>query len=334
MSDRISIMRHGWEVLASRSGPEHALRVLSVSEGPRPVRVAFTPDEHRGLLVGLADDELVRLPRSLRRGVVGALRAEDTYFEVPPAGQMRFLHVWCTDRRADQAFEAFCALLWESVEVGGVTEALQECCEEFRRLLQEDVSQPIPPTALGLIGELLVLAKLVELDPSLISAWTGPLGARHDFRRGDVAIETKTTLRSEARGRAVRIADIDQLEPPEGGRLYLYLVRVEQAMDGALSIRSLADRVAGLLGASEAMAFRKTLEEYLGHSSAEGRFQLNEEVAYRVDDGFPRLTRPRLALGRLDPGVEHVTYVLRLEGATAFEVSVDDVIGDCGELQA
>lgn len=332
MTDRIGSLRHAWGLLAARAGQAQSLRVFAMTDEPRAFRAVLNPSGFRGLLVGVAEGERVLVPRALQPDVAAALVGEVAYFDAPGAGQRRFLHVWCRDHQADQAFEAFSALLWGRTESEDVSTALRQCSDEFRRLLLAD-GEPAPRSVVGLIGELLVLRRLVQRNPALISSWTGPSGARHDFRRGNAAIETKTTVRSEARGRLVRISDIDQLEPPENGTLHLYLVRLEQAMAGTLSVASLVEQIMSCLATSEATAFRQVLGDNESRGSTT-TFELREEVAYRVRDGFPSLTKARLVGSKLDAGVSHVCYDLALEGAAAFEVPVMTAIESLAETSA
>lgn len=327
MSHRISSLRQAWGVLASGT-PSKSLRVFPVAEEPRLVRAVMTQGGFRGMLVGVDEVERVPIPRFLQSDIAAALVGEVAYFDVPGLGALRFLHVWCRDNRADQAFEAFCALLWSAVEGQDAASALRECSDEFYRLLLAD-RQKVHPPALGLVGELIVLRRLLATDQSMLAAWTGPSGGRHDFRRGSAAIEVKATLRSDARGRSVRISDLDQLEPPSGGTLHLYLVRLERAMEGVISIRSLVNEIAAGLSPASREAFGSLIAGMdIEDADYITCFELKEEVVFSVAEGFPCLTGAKLSLQKLDPGVSKVTYDLALEAAQGFEVPREAAI-DC-----
>ena len=321
MSDRIGRLREAWGVLRGSQQRVEGLRVYALEESPRFIRASLNAAGERGLLLGVDPGERIAIPRALRAGNGTALACEVAHFEVPGVGERRFIHVWCRDHDADQAFEAFCALLWRSVGTEEVTAALGRCNEEFRRLLAASGERESGAT-IGLVGELWLLRELVRQDPSMVFAWTGPKGARHDFRRGPVAMEVKTTLRSEARDRRVRISDIDQLDPPADGSLYLCLVRIEQAMEGGLEVASLVEDIRACLTPDGAVAFEDSLVS-LGDLDVTSRFELREKVAYHVQDNFPRLTHSKLAGGALDPGISHVSYDLSLEAAREFELTVD-----------
>jgi len=178
----------------------------------------------------------------------------------------------------------------------------------------------------GLLGELLFLQKVVGADPRLLPAWLGPTKARHDFRRGSSAVEVKTTLRSNARDRRVHVSDIDQLEPPEGGQLHLYLARLERAMSGPISAKGLSEEISSKLLEADVSTFWSLLSDFESGPDWAAGFELREEIAYSVKPGFPCLTKGHLITNQLDTGVARVSYDLSLEAATAFECPIDAAI--------
>lgn len=312
-----------WSVLTSSPPVGDRLRVLGYRSSPRTVLAALSSDGLHGLLVELASRESAGIPEELSVEQGGTLMATLTALDPDGTGPRRFVHVQCRDHDADQAFDAFCELLEQRVRSVPIGRALRECADEFRRLLAGDAEEA-SPKVVGLLGELIALRSLVERDPLLIDAWVGPAGGRHDFRRGDRALEVKTTLRSAAKGRVVHISDIDQLEPPVGGTLFLHLVRLERVMDGATSIESLTGEIAGYLGAEARTTFLGTLEGMdLTPAQRRGTYALREQVTYEVRAGFPALTPAHLVGGALIPGVFRVAYDLALESAAAFEVPVE-----------
>lgn len=317
MTDRNGALHHAWEVLAAGGQETSRLRVY-VLAGVNGPRASLSAEGWRGFLWPVGARQRVSVPRRLQPDAAAALVAEVAYYDTGRGTQEPFLHVWCRDHQADQAFEAFCAMLWDASERLDLSTALVHCSEEFRRLLafRDDASVSL----VGMLGELILLRQLVGEGGNLLEAWTGPGGARHDFRLANVAVEVKTTLRSEARGRTVCISDIDQLQPPDHGRLFLCLVRLERAMAGTISMAALASEVEQQLNDEGRAVFRRTLQDYRGTDDWFSRFELKEQVEYEVRPGFPCLTAARLKLGQLDPGVSKVRYDLALEGAAAFEV--------------
>jgi hypothetical protein len=334
MTDRIEVLRRAWTVLSSERQGSTALGAYAISDKPRLLRAVLKSEGSRGFLVGLSERERVTVPSNMSPDRASALAGELAYLDVPNLGPTRFLHIWCQDHRADQAFEAFCALFWTSLETLGVQAALQSCSEEFRRLLKSDGLR-FNASAVGLVGELLFLKRLVSRDPVLLDAWTGHTGARHDFRRDKAAVEIKTTLRSMARGRTVRISDIDQLDAPEGGSLHLHLFRLERAMGGAISLKGLAREILDALEPEGAERFQAVInEKELDEEAGLASYELREEFVYHVVAGFPSLTSAKLSGESLDVGVSHVTYDLALEAAANFVVGSDESLRAILEVQA
>lgn len=325
MTDRVALLRTAWGVLVGYpSAQASGLRAYELEEAPRLIRAVLNPAGQRGLLIEVGSRERIAVPRQLQIRYAAALVGEVPVMNVPGLGQRRFLYVWCRDQAADQAFEAFCAMLWAAVSNDEVSTALVRCSDEFRRLLL--TAQEVESTStVGLVGELVVLRRLVEIDPELISAWVGPSGARHDFRNGKSALEVKTTLRSEAKGRTVHISDIDQLDAPEGGNLHLYLVRLERAMGGSLSVASLVDGIKSRLNSDQVQLFHACL----GHADSErwaASFEIREQIAYRVEEGFPRLSTSMLVGRELPAGVGRISYSVSLEVADEFQVPIQSAV--------
>lgn len=235
----------------------------------------------------------------------------------------RLLHVWCRDKSAIDAFASFCALLCERIKDTDATAAFVECMEEFRRLLSGTRAVE-SSQLLGLVGELLLLEHLLETDATAVRFWQGPRGARQDFRSATCAIEVKTTTRSEAAGLRVRISSIDQLDPPEAGRLFLHLVRLEQVEAGSFSAREIQVRIESRLTPAEVATFRECLPAALLPDVP--RYSLLEDATWEVDDEFPRLSASRLVRGQLDPGVGGVNYDLDLGAVPRGRVELDDVL--------
>lgn len=170
----------------------------------------------------------------------------------------------------------------------------------------------------GLYGELLVLEEVVLADPRRRSdCWTGADAQRHDFQRGPVIVEAKTT--TVRRGRPCSIHGIDQLQTPPGADLYLRWTRLEAAVDRGDSLRTLVDRLSSLV--SDVADFTRKLEG-LGYRPqepedyAQPRFTQLDSAYYRVADTFPRLSVESFVGGRLPAGITGVSYELELTSET------------------
>lgn len=152
---------------------------------------------------------------------------------------------------------------------------------------------------LGLIGELLVVRRLLEVvgEVDLVDWWLGPLAEQHDFAFPSADVEVKTTT-SERRVHV--ISGVGQLQPNPGRDLWLLSVQLTRA-GGADGVS-----LAGLVGDLRArLASRR--ERFLQHLVGLGwrdddadlyldRYLLRSRPqVYRVDDDFPAITARRLA---------------------------------------
>jgi hypothetical protein len=174
----------------------------------------------------------------------------------------------------------------------------------------------------GLFGELWVLQRLVEENPSALGAWSGPLGARFDFQCPDTALEAKTSLKSE--GVVVHVHGIDQLEPPADGELFLRVLRVERGPGAGLSLPEVVQRIrdAGV----DALAFTSKLHaagfaESDARHYADTRFAVHEDRVYRVDDTFPRISRESFVSGDLPARIGGLRYTIDLTAPPPSPVS-------------
>ena len=171
----------------------------------------------------------------------------------------------------------------------------------------------------GLIGELVVLNRLLHRSPSAWRAWRGPAGDRHDFRVSDTSLEVKATLRPGAS--TVTISSLEQLEVPTGGTLHLLCVVLEPVSSGILSVSGLGrnamskaddpDRLSELL--TGAGCHDVDAEEWNRH-----RFRSEAEHLYEIRPGFPRLTVSMLTDGVVPSGVHKINYQTDLSIAGSF----------------
>lgn len=312
-------VRVAWRLAASRAQLPGQIRAIDIHPSRRRVSGTITQDGFRGVLVFLLASERVNVTPLLRPSRGGALAAEIARY-IDAGESDRALHVWCRDPRCEDAFAMFCELLVERLGTEPVGATLARCYEEFRRLLSDD-SEPAGNRIAGLVGELLLLRDAVHQSAGSIALWSGPRGERHDFRNGPVALEVKTTLRSESRATRVHITDIDQLEPPPDGLLFLHVVRLERVHGGDASIGSLVGEIGDALEEAHRAPFMDALSTAgILPPYDPATFSIMSRVSYRVDAGFPRLTPSRLALGQLDPGVSNVSYDLGLDAAEQFVV--------------
>lgn len=298
-----------WKVLRAEHEQTHqqiAVVPSGVSVRAGHVLAGVDGDGNYHLLVPLRPGEAFAEDRS--GGAVNLMRLEHE--------GLHYLSAVCLSRDLDDVFTQFAKELLHSLE-GAETGArsVVESLARWRALFSTGQSARMSDSqVVGLLGELLTLERIVELDPARrISSWTGPFGSEHDFVAGGSAIEVKSTTARE--GRLLSISSVDQLDPPSGGGLYLAWYRFEPHPDGE-AVPDVVRRVSNL--AVEASAFNTHLAA-AGYSVDEAetlearRFKVVEHHLYDTNaTEFPRLTRGSFVEGDVPPGVLRVSYQIDL----------------------
>jgi hypothetical protein len=242
-----------------------------------------------------------------------------------------FVDVTCLDCGLESVFSELAADILRRVTAGTPpAAAVVDGIREFRALLEDGPETPVPDERIaGLLGELILLRMLCERDVSAIQSWTGPFGQRHDFRRGNNALEVKTSLRLDRT--SVTVHGIDQLSAPDDGRLILFHIMLERDDLGALSIGALASNLISLGVDRHLLRVALQALDCDGPESQEWnrcRFSSPVMKAYEVRHGFPAITRHHFSEG-VPPGLANVRYEVNLDLAAGFaldEASVNDAI--------
>ena len=143
--------------------------------------------------------------------------------------------------------------------------------------------------------------------PVFLECWVGPSGERQDFRRDALAIECKANASGN---NFIHVNGHDQLEAPEGGKLFLSFVQLEKSPDSAYNLPALIGRITSL------GARRSLLEERIMRAgatisqmaSAEPSYSLVAHRLFSVDEKFPKITSKELK-GSVPPtGVSNIAY--------------------------
>jgi hypothetical protein len=246
---------------------------------------------------------------------------------VVDGSRLEFINVSCDEPQLDDVFAKVASDILRRIEHGRPGNvAIDEALKEFRRLLRSpSMHAPDIRVAAGLVGELLVLIKLLERDHRAWSGWHGPAADRHDFRAGGISIETKASLGAD--GRKVYIHGIRQLETDPGDILVIKHIRLEVNPAGDLNVPGLARKAVDL--ASDPNALEKRLRA-LGYSEQVSddwgfySFRKFDEAAYQVLEGFPRLVPGLLNVQWPLEGVSQLSYELDLAAANDFALTQDD----------
>lgn len=331
--DGLDLLKRHWRELdAVSASDERHVRVsdLPVNTVNGPLAAAVDYAGNRRLLVPVAANQTVR------RGLDGPVL---TLGKRPLEGTDIFqvyADLGCLEPDFEDLFTKLCADALNEIESAPDTplKALYRVLDRWKALFQARSTSMGPEQLAGLFGELKVLDRLLESDPSAHRLWWGPTGHHHDFSSRSRAVEVKSTTGSE-NGR-VRIHGLDQLDPPEGGELCLVWIRLERTDDpDGESLVALADKTlercddeGALLGLLASAGYH--LADSNLYSGA--RFVISDERWYPVDVNFPALTRRHLVTTGVPVPVEDVEYTIDLTRGTLIPVDGEQVVRHLTEM--
>jgi len=172
--------------------------------------------------------------------------------------------------------------------------------------------------ALGLCGELWFMRRwLSPVNAEVVGRWQATEDARHDFQWAEISVEVKTTA-SRSPGPLHSISGLDQLDNPEQGQLFLFSLQMSEDALAANSLHSLVEGlVTELQHDFQALASLNEKLANRGYSPADRavparKYRVLAERLYRVDEGFPRITRATFQPGGLPSGVVDIGYTIDL----------------------
>ncbi|MBT2389623.1 PD-(D/E)XK motif protein [Streptomyces sp. ISL-1] len=313
-----SLVEEQWTALeAEQTTGERRLRVaeLTVVTESGPLAVAVDHDGHRHVLVP------IHAHRKVRPGLNGpVLRLRKRPLEDAETYQT-YADLACLRDDLSDLFTELCVDV-----LGAVAElpkdpvkALYLVLDRWKALFRTQGTPLGTEQLAGLFGELTVLHRLLEQDPSAHLLWRGPEGYRHDFSATTNAIEVKASTNSE--GRRPRIHGLDQLEAPESGMLCLAWFRLHPTgVNGVgTAFTELVEQALRLC--DDEAAFLELLAQ-AGYRLSDAncyhgvRFAIDEERWYRVDADFPGLTSGALVAAGVPVSVLDVEYTIDLSGQT------------------
>lgn len=232
-----------------------------------------------------------------------------------PSGQMLVLSLEDAGRR--DLFTKICADVVEAALQPDQNAALAQFLarlDAWRQFLRDRRDGLSRRETVGLMGELLVLERLIEGDRNCLPSWQAPLDGLHDFQRDGHALEVKTGLGPSS---VISISKLDQLDTAGLRRLDLLHVKLVESPAGR-SLRDIITDLNAVLPESDRTSFENLLLRrglLPGDEAAWStpRVQLRTIDAYSVSDGFPRLVRSGLPLAITD-----ANYTLEVRGISAF----------------
>lgn len=276
-----------------------------------------------GVLLGVDDLRRPHMLLSIESSELPSLGADVATLDVGVrtlvlAGQAsRFLDVTCLFESVADVFEHFVAAVADRAQMtpSGATAALIEVLEKWRQFLTP-AKRPLGRGKLAAaFGELLVLRDIVRADETKrVDSWVGPFGGRHDFRRGAVALEVKTTRAHTSRD--VTIHGEDQLEAPEGGSLHLHFVRLEEVPSGGETVYSVVDDLLSVGAVTDRLFEGLTaagipLSELAATDDVS--FVVRERLTLPIDAETPRIVADSFVGGARPNGVLDLSYVISLD---------------------
>jgi putative PD-(D/E)XK family protein DUF4420 len=288
----------------------------------------------RHLLVQLAStDQPVSDSRS--RG----LTVETRSLHVEGHPDAIYLDVTCHDASGHDALDLIAGEIESGLSAAGESpeKVVGGVLAKWRRFWGQPLGNALSrDEQLGLFGELWFLLNWAAPKVGIREAlhrWRGPSGSRHDFEWVGGAVEAKTTLSTT--GLVHRINGLDQLAPPETGRLLLFSLKLREEAGAEHTLPHLVSEVRKL--SEDDSSAQEALDSALasaGYSPAHAdeydalRLRVVEQGLYRVEGRFPRITRSDFGSGPPE-GVSRVEYCINLEGYSDLRVAQqpDDLRG-------
>lgn len=208
-------------------------------------------------------------------------------------------------------------------EGGDALEQFLRRLDAWRQFLRDRRDGMSRSETIGLIGELVVLERLLAADPGSFPVWQSPVDGLHDFDRSGHALEVKTGLGPSS---VITISRLDQLDTAGVRRLDLLHVKLTESPGG----RCLRDMIAAISDVLPDDAARRSFSNALlrrglvpGDETARNtpKVQVRDIDSYQVSDCFPRLIRPTVPLAITD-----ATYRIEVRAISAFTTDTDTVL--------
>ena len=305
--------------------------------GPGVVRRRVREESERNLFVGVTHPGRERLLElAVSANVVGDIRlpgtrALKTVQEPSATGEVEVRIILAAPEMAG-VFTPFCNDVIGAVAAAeddrAAVRVLLERFAHWQHLFAAEGGGLSSLDAQALFGELWVLEHLI-MPPSgvqSIEAWRGPDREDRDFLMSGLGMEVKTTRGDEPA--AVTIANEAQLDVAGLDVLYLVTLKLQVLRGGKGA--TLNDSVASIQGALAPEAvplFRDKLLRYGYLDQQADRYSdvvyvIREVVAFRVEEGFPRILERDLV-----SGVGSVTYRLGLSACEPWRRTLDELRG-------
>jgi hypothetical protein len=202
---------------------------------------------------------------------------------------------------------------------------------KWKEFFKEDNISPLSKErCIGLIGEIILLNQLLELDPSIstLLIWKGPFESVNDFINKYKSIEVKTSA-SKAKD-FVHISSEFQLDISDTESLHLAVIHLESdAVESkGFSLNELVKKTMVNKNELWCAHFKLALKAAGYDFDLKGRlenqrYSLIKINLYKVNPKFPRITKSDLA-----ENISDVNYKLTLTGLEEFMENKDKILKD------
>lgn len=238
-----------------------------------------------------------------------------------------YIRIECLESGLETPFALLVSQVVSHLALGATpSKACMDAVLEFRRLLSRNGGLlPSEDEILGLVGELLLLRRLVSASPNLWQGWNGPLGSARDYSWGVVDIEAKASrMAGESR---LTVNGLDQLEPEEDRELLIYHSILTDNPVGTIDVPGLVNEIRGQISDPEGFDTRLASAKYLSEQRdlwLEHRFTLHGSHIYRVSEDFPRIRKSDFPDGTLPAGVSKLRYDVLIANCSDFRLSTSE----------
>jgi hypothetical protein len=195
--------------------------------------------------------------------------------------------------------------------------------DAWRRFLRERRAGLTQNETVGLLGELLLLERLLQTEQTMLASWTAPDDGLHDFLSRGHALEAKTSLGAAS---ALRISTLDQLDASGLRQLDLIHLRLIEAPGGRSLGAIITDIERRLPDGPTRRAFANALlrrglmpDDRAARSAPV--IEPRSFAAFSIDDSFPRLIR-----ATVPAAVQEAQYSLELRAIGAHAADFETVI--------
>lgn len=228
------------------------------------------------------------------------------------------------NEEAKDVFFVFCESLLDSInDIEDEQEALSMIKNRYYawKLLLKNKGRMSYEMYQGLFGELYYLSehlsKSISIDDA-VSAWVGPDGYSKDFSIGDDWFEIKTIGTSAT---TIKINSLTQLDSDLNGHLITIVVEKmsNKYSSGLCSVHDLFVEILNKIkNPSIKDEFTNKVLKY-GYIDEDNelnshKFEVKKVTSYKVDNGFPRLTRNQIK----NQAISNVTYEVLINAIESF----------------